>query len=50
MCGMYAAALAAATKKLNVLSNTAGLAYGFSNFTMFAIYSIIIWFGAQEIK
>jgi hypothetical protein len=47
---MYAKSLAAVTEKLNVISNAAGVANGFANFTMFAIYSLIIWFGAQEIK
>jgi ABC-type multidrug transport system fused ATPase/permease subunit len=47
---MYARSLAAIADKVLVSSNTAGAANGYANFIMLGIYSLIVWFGAQEIK
>ncbi len=47
---MYAAAIGAVSAQITTLSNTAGVANGYSNLIMFGMYSLVIWFGAQEIK
>jgi hypothetical protein len=50
VCGTYSQAIGRVSKQITRMSNVAGIANGYSNLIMFGMYSLIIWFGAQEIK
>ncbi|KAG2490598.1 hypothetical protein HYH03_010991 [Edaphochlamys debaryana] len=47
--GTYARMLASANSSIVRQSNVAGIAFGYSTFTMFAMYALIIYFMGQEI-
>lgn len=50
MSSHYEALLAKANKTFERTALTNSLAFGYSQFTMFAVYGLIIWFAGNEVS